>query len=161
MRYIVILLGFVFFSCGTHKINSPVFKCPPIGVCSYEKHENKSLIIKRDDIGALYYQTEDYSGKTVFVYRYEQNVDKSYIDGHYIEEIIFEINNEVLKGDFKDLKPDKILFGVFCYCKGKAGHYVVENSSVSYQKKTNTIIISINQILENQILNTVEIPFNK
>ncbi|MFA5556550.1 MAG: hypothetical protein WCY06_09015 [Flavobacteriaceae bacterium] len=160
MKYVVIFFSFVLFSCGTQKqVSESTFKCPESGECKYEKHENKSLIIKKDDTGGRYYQMEDHQEKTVFVYRYEKNTDKAYLDGHYIEEIIFEINNEVLEDDFTSLKPDKILFGVFCYCKGKAGYYKVENPSVTYQKKSKKITVSVNQIIEEQIFTTVEFSF--
>ena len=150
MKHIpIIFFSLILFSCGTQKkISESV--CPENGICSFEKHENKSLIIKRDGIGSVYHQMEDHKGRTVFVYRYEQNKNADYMDGHYIEEIIFELDDSVFNKSFKNLKPNKILFGVFCYCKGKAGYYSVENASVSYHKKTKKIEVVINEVIENQ-----------
>ena len=131
--------------------------CSENGACRFEKHENTSLIIKKDDTGNIYHQKEERSGKTTFAYYYEQNKDGAYVDGHYIEEIIFELDNSVFNTSFKELKPDKILFGVFCYCKGKAGYYQVKNALVSYDKKSKLLTVTFDEIIENQILKSVEI----
>lgn len=156
MKHITILLfSLILFSCGTQKKISD--KCPENGICRFEKHKNTALIIKKDDIGSLYHQTQEHSGKTTFAYFYEQNKDEAYMDGHYIEEIRFELDDSVFNKSFKNLKPDKILFGVFCYCKGKAGYYEVKNASVSYDKKSEIITVTIDEIIENQILKSVEI----
>ncbi len=157
MKNIVsVLFGLLLFSCGTQKKVSESV-CPENGSCRFEKHKNTALIIKKDDIGSLYHQAEEHSGKTTFAYFYEQNKDEAYMDGHYIEEIRFELDDSVFDKSFKNLKPDKILFGVFCYCKGKAGYYEVKNVSVSYDKKSKTITATLDEVIENQVLKSVEI----
>src|SRR5690554_859746 len=112
MKYIQsILFALVLFSCATQK-DTPktISECPESGICRYEKHQNTALIIAKDDIGSLYHQSEIHAGKTTFVYYYEQNKDEAYIDGHYIEEIRFEMDNVVFDTSFKNLKPNQILF---------------------------------------------------
>lgn len=157
MKNIVsVLFGLLLFSCGTQKkVSESVF--PENGSCRFEKHKNTALIIKKDDTGSLYHQAEEHSGKTTFAYFYEQNKDEAYMDGHYIEEIRFELDDSVFDKSFKNLKPDKILFGVFCYCKGKAGYYEVKNATVSYDKKSKTITVTLDEVIENQVLKSVEI----
>lgn len=160
MKYITTLLfSLILFSCGTQKKVSDL-KCPENGVCTTEKHQNTTLIIKKDDIGSMYHQMEEHTDKTVFVYRFEQNKDEAYVDGHYNEEIIFEVDDSIFDKSFNKLKPNKILFGVFCYCKGKAGYYEVKNASVSYDKKSEIITVTIDEVIENQVLKTVEISNN-
>jgi len=123
----------------------------------FEKYKDKSLVIKKDDIGGLYYQTEEAVGKTIFLLGEEKNQNAGYMDGHYREEILFELDNSVFDRSFNDLKPEKVLFGVFCYCKGKAGYYSTESTLISFEKETKTITITIEQIIENQVLSTIKL----
>lgn len=159
MKHITALFfSLILFSCVTRKDTvGTISNCTENGICRFEKHKNTSLLIKKDDTGSIYHQAEIKSGKTTFVYYYEQNKDQAYIDGHYIEEIHFELDDSVFNKSFSNLKPDKILFGVFCYCKGKAGYYEVKNASVSYDKKSGIITVTLDEIIENQILKSVEI----
>lgn len=156
---IAVIIGVFLFSCSSKKemVNSKQ-DCPENGVCRFEQHQNKSLIIRKDDTGAIYHQMKDDVEKTVFHYFYERNKDETYLDGHYTEEIIFEIDTASLESSFENQKPDQILFGVFCYCKGKAGYYAVRNGTVSFDKKHKKISVLINgDIIDNQILNTFEL----
>lgn len=156
----MLLICLTLFSCVTRKdVIGQVSDCPEDGKCRFEYHKNTSLIIKKDDLGSLYHQTEVSSGKSVFVYKFEQNIDQAYVDGHYVEEIIFEIDNNKLQNDFQDYKPNQIMFGVFCYCKGKAGYYQTDNSRISFDKKTNKITITIGEVIEDQLLKTVAFSF--
>ncbi len=154
-----VIIGFVLFSCSTQKnVTTSTQDCPEDGVCRFEQHHNKSLNIKKDDTGALYHQMENTFDKTVFQYFYQRNKDEAYMDGHYIEEVIFEIDSSSLNSDFHNQKPNKILFGVFCYCKGKAGYYEVEKALISFDKKHKKISVQINgDIIDNQILNSFEL----
>lgn len=157
-QFTLLLFSLVLFSCVTQKDTiGTIADCPANATCRFEKHKNTALIIKKDDGGGLYHQAEIRAGKTTFTYYYEQNKDQAHLDGHYIEEVRFEMDNAVFNKSFKDLKPTQILFGVFCYCKGKAGYYTVENALVSYDKKSETITVTLDQIIENQILKTIEI----
>jgi len=159
MKYILsILSALVLFSCATQKDTiQTISECPENGTCRFEKHQNTALIIAKDDIGSLYHQSKEQPGKTTFAYYYEQNKNEDYVDGHYIEEIRFEMDDVVFDKSFKNLNPNQILFGVFCYCKGKAGYYAVENALVSYDKKSGVIKVTLDEIIENQILKSIEI----
>lgn len=162
-KYIVTLLSVItpllLFSCSSKKemVHSKQ-QCPENGICRFEQHPNKSLIIRKDDIGALYHQMEDNAGKTVFHYFYERNKEEAYVDGHYMEELIFEIDNTVLESSFENQKPNQILFGVFCYCKGKAGYYALTDTVISFDKKHKKISVWINgDIIDDQVLTFFEI----
>lgn len=159
MRYFIAILSFILVSCGVQKATTLVPPCPDDVECPTEIHQGKALVIKKDDTGQMYYNLEDDKDKTVFIYHYKQNMEESYIDGHYNEEIVFELDNSMLKKSFKDIKPTQSLFGVFCYCKGKAGYYPLENPSVSYDVKTKSLIFVLEQVVENQVVTIFEIKF--
>lgn len=159
MRYFILLFSFVLVSCSTQKMTTLVPPCPEGVECPSEIHQGQRLVIKKDDTGQLYYKLEEDKDKTVFIYHYKQNMEESYIDGHYNEEIVFELDNSMLKKSFKDIKPTQSLFGVFCYCKGKAGYYPLENPSVSYDVKTKSLIFVLEHVVENQVVTIFEIKF--
>jgi len=156
MKHLLILLSICcLVSCKTQKNEiSKHTNCPENGTCSFEKHENQSLIVQKDDIGGLYYQMEEIQGKNVFIFRYNRNKKENLIDGHYTEEILFEVDNSAFEKSFTNIEPEKSLFGVFCYCKGKAGYYLPENISISFDQKTEVITITIEELVENQVLRT-------
>ena len=95
------------------------------------------MIVKTDGIGGVYYELEDHAEKTVYLYTYKLKTDKQYQDAGYREEIIFETDSA--NADFaltdKDLQNTKILFGVWCYCKGKAGNYKITEGNLSRRGK--------------------------
>lgn len=155
---ILILFSILLFSCNSKKeMSSKSNNCPPDGVCSIEVSKSKVLkIIDNSDTG-MYYQLLDSDKTSVITYKYDRNKDESLQDGHYKEEIIFEISNKMLESDFKDFTPNTKLFGVHCYCKGKAGYYTIEKLSVSYEKSSKTLSLSLNEVVENQIVKTVKI----
>jgi len=165
MKYLLILFSVCcLVSCKTTKKNkTSKQKNYPESSGVYDifnEYKDETLVIKKDDIGKIYYQKEVSKGKTVFSFSQEQNKNPNYMDGHYTEEIIFELDNSVFDESFNDLKPEKALFGVFCYCKGKAGYYPTENTLISFDKETKTITITIEQIIENQVLSTIKLVKN-
>lgn len=157
MRYFIAVFSFILISCGTQKVTTLVPPCPDDVDCLSEIHQGKTLVIKKDDTGQMYYNLENDVDKTVFIYHYKQQMDESYMDGHYNEEVIFELDNKLLKKSFTNIKPSQSLFGVFCYCKGKAGYYPLANTMVSYDKKTKNLTFVLEQVVENQVINIFEI----
>lgn len=111
--------------------------CPEEFECTLEVFPNKTMIVKTDGNGRTYYELEDLAQKTVYLYTYKLKTDNKYQDAGYREEIIFEINNS--DKDFsltdKELQNTKMLFSVWCYCKGKAGNYKITNGSFSKKGK--------------------------
>src|SRR5690606_15812383 len=86
--------------------------CPLDGVCSIIVSKNKSLKIINDSATGMYYQLQDSDKTSVITYKYDRNKDESLQDGHYQEEIIFEISNKMLETDFKYFNPEERIFGV-------------------------------------------------
>lgn len=137
----------------------PKSVCPPDGQCTIELLHNKSLVVKTDGIGAVYHQLEDSVETSVIVYQYNRDVPEGLQDGHYKEEIIFEIQNNgtdlTLSGS--GLQQTKMLFGRFCFCRGQTGYYKVTNGDLNvHQEKGNTTFrlnFTINEVP--QVINSV------
>lgn len=156
---ILLCFSILLFSCTSKKetTSKPDDSCPKDGIGAVEVSKNKSLkVIDNTDTG-MYYELQDADNTTVITYKYDRNKDENLSDGHYQEEIIFEISNRMLESDFKEFTPNKKLFGVHCYCKGIAGYYKVEKLSVSYEKNSKILSISLNEVIEDQVVKTVKI----
>ena len=163
-KSILLLMASFVLSCGSKKtvsgtkahyvIESP---CPPNGNCSFEIIKDKSLIIKNDDTGRFYYQMEDTPGKNVVKYSYKKTTNSKLQDASYTEEIIFETDSSIT--DFKTIgEDDKVLFGVHCFCRGKAGFYKLKYANIIYNKKKMTIKLP-EKIVDGQLTKFVEISF--
>jgi hypothetical protein len=115
--------------------------CPENGKCTSELLRNKSLDVKADEFGSLYYQISESNETSVVVYRYDKDVPKDLQDANYSEQIIFEINNKTqtvtLSG--KDLQQCKMLFGRFCFCKGQTGNYKVLVGNLNLKQEGDTV----------------------
>lgn len=136
---------------GKHTIENT---CPKEGLCNFEVFENKSLTILRDDIGKTYYRMDDSHGKMVVKYTYTKTVDTAYQDGAYSEEFVFETDN---KSAGEEMAVTKMLFGVHCFCRGKAGYYIIEKTPVTY--KNNRLEISLPNMVEEQQIKGIKIKF--
>ncbi|MFA7445460.1 MAG: hypothetical protein WCY89_05895 [Flavobacteriaceae bacterium] len=153
---VLLFFSILLFSCASKKETaSKSNNCPSDGVCAAEILKNKSLHIINDKSTGAYHQFKENTATSVIIFKYDRNKDENLQDGHYQEEIIFEISNKMMEADFKDFTPEKKLFGVHCYCKGKAGYYPVENITVSYDKTTKGLSININEIVEGQVVKTI------
>lgn len=120
--------------------------CPENGKCTVELLRNKSLVVKADEFGSIYYQTLESNDTSVLIYRYDKNVPKGLQDANYREEIIFEINNKTqsisLSG--KDLQQSKMLYGRFGFGKGQNGNYKVEEGTLSLKQEGDTVQFDLN-----------------
>lgn len=169
MKRIKVLLLFALplLSCSTKVVpeqkDSPIktttleLSCPENIDCSFEILKNKSMDIKTDETGALYYEMVDNPEKVVYSYQYKQKNDNNLQDAFYREEIVFEMDKNHSDFSFSndELQTKNMLFGVFCYCKGKAGYYKVKKGSIS--KKDKILHIEIPEIVEGQKVNKLDI----
>lgn len=131
--------------------------CPENYECTLEVLPNKTMIVKTDGIGATYFELEDFNGTTVYHYTYNQKTDKQYQDAGYKEEIIFELASDVtdLKLSNEELQKAKMIFGVWCYCKGKAGNYKLTKGNFS--KKGKEISIDFPAVVSDQKVTELKI----
>jgi len=143
------MLPFLFMACapkkgvtafinGKHKIESP---CPEEGECKLEILKDKSLDIKVDDTGRLYYSITDAPGKVIVRYTYDYDAPKGVMDAGYTETVIFETDDEFSNLNTGNIKGIKMLFGVQCFCRGKAGFYTVNEGKISYKDEKLTVKI--------------------
>lgn len=114
--------------------------CPDNGICTVKIYKNKSLEVKTDDLGGIYYQMLDNTATSVIQYQYNKTVEEGLQDGQHREEILFEINSSkpLLNLKDKNLQEVKMIFGRHCFCKGQAGYFKVEEGSLSLENKNET-----------------------
>lgn len=124
--------------------------CLEKAVCTQDIFRDLALDVQIDGTGKPFYTIVSNLGTTVYRYQMVENKDSQYQDGGYREELIFELpsftKDTTLSG--KKLSVTKALFGVFCYCKGKAGYYPIKVGTI--QKAVNTVTIEISKIVEGQ-----------
>ena len=148
---IPLALGLSFCHCQKAAIAATPTKsiiestCPENGVCTINIQKNKSMVVKTDEFGSVYYTLEDDSSKSVIVYEYKRNVEEGLQDGQHREEIVFEINNSdtSLSLTGKNLQSTKMLFGRHCFCKGQAGYYKVTEGNLNLENNNGTINIAL------------------
>jgi hypothetical protein len=116
-------------------------ECPQDGACNVEMFKNKSLEIKTDDLGGIYYEIVAATESSVVLYHYDRKVEKGLQDGQYKEDIVFEINHSdsliLLSGS--ELQKTKMIFGRHCYCKGQAGYFKVTQGQLTLEQKKNVV----------------------
>jgi hypothetical protein len=155
----LLLISFVVLSCTCKKKTAEenkknttrtVDSCPEGFACRLEVVPNHTMVIKTDGTGAVYFELEALKGTTVYRYEISQNQDQKYMDGGYREEIIFELPSDTadLNLSDTDLQQVKLIFGVWCYCKGKAGNYTITKGNFS--KKGNTFSVDFPAVVADQ-----------
>lgn len=155
------LLLFV-LSCGSTKTTTadinkqPVLTdtCPENGDCKIEIMKGSSLVIMQDGMGRPYYRVVENSAKDVVKYTYNLKKASPGTDDFYNEEIIFE----TASGLSNNAKAEKMLFGVRCYCKGKAGYYHVKNGAINYDGSMLSVAIPPD-IIDSQIISGYTVLF--
>lgn len=93
--------------------------------------KNKKLELVENN-GYLSYTIQDNEKTSVLRYVYAINQDQVAYDGGYREEILFEIPNDVIDVKYTDeeLKETKMLFGRYCYCRGKNGIFKIRKGKL-------------------------------
>jgi len=148
IKHAILLLSFLSISCNCTKnqVNDVVIEktdsatCPSEGKCTTILIENKSLDIKTDDTGAIYYELTNNSKTSVIKFEYKKTVDTTFQDNNYSEEIVFEIPNQFEEINLTDneLKSFKMLFGKHCFCRGQTGIYNIKKGKLNLKKDGKT-----------------------
>lgn len=144
------------FSCALKRgsISNPVVtltaECPKAAECSLLVTKNKSLNVKKDEWGNVYYVLEDNPGKNVIKYTYSAIVKGNLQDAGYREEIVFEYDASLRSLSGVDLQNIKMLFGRFCFCRGQTGYYPVTKGELlitsGTKEKTATLNFTIDEV---------------
>jgi hypothetical protein len=121
-------------------------ECPKDGICSVQISKNKSMDVKKDEFGNMYYTLEENSSKSVVKYTYNRTVKGDIQDANYREEVVFEIENDTENINFSDaaLQNTQLLFGRFCFCRGQTGNYKVSQGKLSITKSAKEKAIDLN-----------------
>lgn len=137
MKRIGILFSLLLLSCATQKqsdINDiPIQKeCPLDGLCTLSVFNNKQLILLKDDLGGIYYDIKENKGTTVIHYQYNKTTQANLQDGHYREDVLFEIKTSGKSLNLRDaeLQQTKLIFGRHCFCKGQTGYFQINKGSM-------------------------------
>lgn len=133
---IVTIMVFAFSSCSV-KNNLPVEEykptnCPADGVCTIEVLKNKTMVVGANEDSTMTYTLADDLNHSVVRFQFKRNMDQSEHDGGYREMTVFEIDNSISSQVLADeeLQNVKMLSGMFCFCRGKAGLYKVNKGKL-------------------------------
>lgn len=156
MKNIIGLFLFgLLISCNAQKnVSSTIPKlsseCPKDGTCDLEILKNKQLILLYDELGGMYYDIKDQEGTTVIHYQYNRTTDANLQDGHYREDIIFEIKNSAKTLNLTDseLQQTKLIFGRHCFCKGQAGYFKVDKGNLKLTSNKDEVNFNLSLICE-------------
>lgn len=164
-KFVLFLIATTLLACKSQGTaswtdHSIVSMCPEKTECKLEILENKSLLVKSDDTGHLYYQIQDEPGKKVLLYTSRKITDPQLMDAGYSETLIFETDKKLsnLNNTGINMQNTKMLLGIQCFCRGKAGFYKVESGTIKYAK--NKLHIEIPGIVEDQKTREVTVTFN-
>ena len=147
MKKIIALFLFgLLFSCNAQKNVSTAMptlssECPQNGTCEVEILKNKQLILLYDDLGGMYYDIKDHDGTTVIHFQYNKTTEANLQDGHYREDLIFEVKNSDKSLNLSDteLQQSKLIFGRHCFCKGQTGYFKIEKGKLNLTSKKDEI----------------------
>lgn len=120
--------------------------------------KNKKLELS-DTNGSINYKIVDSEKTDVLQFVYEKDMDKVAYDGGYKEEVVFEIPSNIPEQNYTDaeLQNTKMLFGRYCFCRGKTGLYKVNQGKLhitSSKKETHfELQFKINEVP--QVINEV------
>lgn len=102
--------------------------------------KNKKLEVSESN-GSLTYSLEPSEKTNVLQFVYEKDMDKAAFDGGYREEVVFEVPNDVPEQNYSDaeLQATKMLFGRYCFCRGKTGLYKVNQGKLKVKTSSKVV----------------------
>jgi len=121
--------------------------CPKDGTCQIELHKNKSLVVVYDNFGGMYYELKETDGKSVIHFQYNKTTEANLQDGHYREDLLLEINNNIkaLNLQNAELQQTKLIFGRHCFCKGQTGYFKVVDGELNANRTDLEEILKVGQ----------------
>lgn len=152
VKQVVVFFSLLFTSCNCiiplneKSVEKKIISsCPSEGKCSTNLIDNKSLEIKTDPTGAIYYELIDNLKSSVIKYEYDEARDTTLQDNAYKEEVLIEIPNEFKEINSKksELNSVKMIFGKHCFCREQAGIYIIKNGKINSKNKNNNTFLTI------------------
>jgi len=136
---IVILISFITLGCKSKK---PEGKLDDTATSNKSQSilkiiDNTSIDLKIDPIGSLYHELIYNEEFLVVSYRYEENTAEDIMDGHYIEEILFQIKKPLLPDNIAHtrLADNRAIFNRQCFCRGEAGTFLITEGTLILEEK--------------------------
>ncbi|MDT0295169.1 hypothetical protein ACFQ3R_04985 [Mesonia ostreae] len=122
--------------------------CLPAGDCNLEVMPNTKMDFKIDTAEMLYPEFVDDLHTNTVKFSYNEDTDKELMDGHYREEVYFEVKNGTKEMNLQDmeLKDVNFLYGRFCYCKGSAGYFKVDKGNLTMKDGKLTVEFANGQV---------------
>lgn len=149
----------VLIACGGSKTttkntvgNSIESGCPKNGECLVEVIKDSALVKKENSGGRPYFDMESKPGKTVIKYYFNKKDNPVIQDDSYREEIMIETDSDLSKLSSANTK---VVFGVFCFCRDRAGYYEVKNTTTEY--KNNQLHITLPEVVSGQLTHSLVI----
>lgn len=151
-------------SCATKKQKEHIIfenytvlsQCPEAGTCQFSIAKDTALTLASSGNGALYYRLTPMPGHIVIKYTYDKKTNPAYADGSYREEFLFETDENF--SNLKTYNPYiKKIFGLHCFCKGKAVYYTTDDARVQYVNKV--LRFTVPAVSEGQVITEVEVGF--
>lgn len=133
----IIAITILAFSSCSVKNNLPIeayesTNYPTDGVCTIEILKNKTMIVGTNEDSTMTYTLADDLKHSVVRFQYKRDMNQSEYDGSYREMTVFEIDNSILSQVIanEELPNTKMLAGIFCFCKGRAGLHKVNKGKL-------------------------------
>lgn len=149
----------VLFACGGSKSstkqtvgNSIESGCPKNGECLVEVVKDSALVKKENSGGRPYFEMESKPGKTVIKYYFNKKDNPAIQDDSYREEIMIETDSDLTKINSANTK---VVFGVFCFCRDRAGYYEVKNATAEYKDKK--VSLTLPEVVGGQLTHNIVI----
>jgi len=162
MKRFILLVAMTLTGCTTQKsaLSSTsviTSDCPTAGTCNFEVLKDKGLNIVKDASGRTYYTIIDAPGKVVLKYAYNKARNPALPDDFYNEVVALETDatfSNITNGNH----PEEVYFTVQCFCRGKAGTYVVIAAKVEYDDSKLHIKLPEN-IFDGQLTKDISVSF--
>lgn len=141
-----------------------ISECPKDGTCEIELYQNKSLVLLVDQLGGMYYELQETPGKSVIHFQYNKTTQANLQDGHYREDVLFEINHDTKSLNLQNtaLQQTKLIFGRHCFCKGQTGYFKMENGNLTIQEAEKKLQVKVDFSTPKipQIIRSIEATIN-
>jgi hypothetical protein len=141
------LIMMLSWGCKSKKMDSPVSEALETNTNTMMTlHDNTALELKIDYIGSLYYELVPNEEYIVVSYRYEENMPEDIMDGHYIEEIYFQIAKPIVPMTVSNtlLADHKALFNRQCFCRGEAGTFLITEGNLILEENKDNFTFEFN-----------------
>ena len=119
--------------------------CSTVGSCKWSYYENKALVVKKDDIGKVYYNMVEDKTKSVVHFIFKKENASGLADGNYSEEMVFEMANDCKELVLADemLHKIKLLLGKHSFKREEVGIHWVEQGLLKIKNEKDKLTVEM------------------